>query len=218
MEIDYIKTHMVIERYVQGKLSAEEEADFEERLVWDQALQEEVELAETLRSWLQASAKETKYSISEEPGSSGWTPRLLLQPGYAAAASFVLGILITLSLTQNAVDESEFGLDASAPSVVVPLIVTRSASSDRQEIPVSPGAVTLLLVDVPYLDQQFSVTVRDGADEIVWQQDGLTAGYLDAVAVGVPGGAVPPGDYILSIVSPDTDFSQEIPFRTVAQE
>ena len=192
MEIDYIKTHMVIERYVQGKLSAEEENDFEERLVWDQALQEEVELAETLRGWLQASAKETKYSISDEKSSSGWTPRFLLQPGYAArallqpgyaaAASFVLGILITFSVTQNFVNESEFGLDASAPSLVVPLIVTRSSSSDRQEIPVSPGAVTLLLVDVPYLDQQFNVTVRDGADEVVWQQDGLTVGYLEAVA------------------------------------
>ena len=112
----------------------------------------------------------------------GYAARALLQPGYAAAASFVLGILITFSVTQNFVNESEFGLDASAPSLVVPLIVTRSSSSDRQEIPVSPGAVTLLLVDVPYLDQQFNVTVRDGADEVVWQQDGLTVGYLEAVA------------------------------------
>ena len=218
MEIDYIKAHMVIERYVQGKLGDDEEAAFEERLAWDMEMQEEVELAETMRSWLQASAKERKYSIPDQKRSRGWAQRLLLQPGYAAAASFVLGILITFSAMQNLSGNTEFGRDSSAPSVVLPLVVTRSASNDPQEIPVSPGAVTLLLVDVPYLDRQYSVTVRDSGNEVVWQQGGLTAGYLDAVAVGVPGGAVPPGDYMLFIESIGADFSQEIPFRSVDQE
>ncbi len=218
MEIDYIKTHMVIERYVQGKLSADEETEFEERLVWDQALQEEVDLAETLRSWMQASAKKADHPISERGGSSGWTPRLLLQPGYAAAASFVLGILITFSALQNIDTEVEFGIDQSAPSLIVPLIVTRSTAGDRQEIPVRAGAVTLLLVDVPDPSQQFNVVVRDSANAVVWRQDGLYAGYLEAVAVGIPGGAVPPGDYALSITSTSADFSQEIAFRTVTSE
>jgi len=228
MEIDYIKTHMIIERYVQGKLGADEEADFEERLVWDKALQEEVELAETLRSWLQASVKESDYQTTASSNVAGWRPwfllqpghaaRMWLQPGFAAAASFILGIAITFSVLRNPGTDIEFGLDESAPSLVVPLIVTRTAGSDRQEIPVSPGAVTLLLIDVPYLDQRFNVVVRDGENEAVWQQDGLSAGYLDAVAVGVPGSAVPPGDYTLSIASVAADFTQEIPFRTVTSE
>ena len=79
MEIDYIKSHMVIERYVQGKLTDDEDAEFEERLVWDQELQDEVELAETLRSWLHASAKESKYSVSGQGRTSRWFPGFLLK-------------------------------------------------------------------------------------------------------------------------------------------
>ena len=66
-----------------------------------------------------------------------------------------------------------------------------------RRFPSVPGAVTLLLVDVPYLDRQYDVIVRDNGNEVVWQQNGLSAGYLDAVAVGIPGGAVPHGDYTL---------------------
>ena len=72
METDYIKMHMVIERYVQGKLSDDEVVAFEERLVWDKALQEEVDLAEAMRDWLRESAKDSKFSITEKSSDSGW--------------------------------------------------------------------------------------------------------------------------------------------------
>ena len=169
MEIDYIKSHMVIERYVQEKLTDAEEAEFEERLVWDQELQEEVELAETLRSWLQASAKETKYSMSEQGGMPRWMPDFLLNPGYAAAASFILGILITFSAVQGPDTEMGFSIDESAPSLIVPLLATRSANSNLQKIPVRSGAVTLLLIDVPDSNQRFNVVVRSSTSgDAVW--------------------------------------------------
>lgn len=221
MEIDYIKMHMVIERYVQGKLTDDEEADFEERLVWDQELQEEVELAETLRSWFHASAKETKYSMSEQGGTLRWMPDFLLNPGYAAAASLVLGMLITFSVLQGPNTEIGFSIDESVPSLIVPLLATRSANSNLQQIPVRSGAVTLLLIDVPDSNQRFNVVVRNSTSgDAVWKQDGLSAGYLEAVAVGIAGNAVPPGDYILAIEPTDAGagFRQEIRFKTVASE
>ena len=115
----------------------------------------------------------------------------------------------------------DFAINESAPSLVVPLLVTRSSNSDLQSIPVKPGAVTLLLIDVLEPNQRFNVVVRNSTSgDAVWQQKDLSAGYLEAVAVGIPGGAVPPGDYILAIESTaaGAGFRQEIPFRTVASE
>ena len=230
MEINYIKTHMIIERYVKGTLSQQEETDFEERLVWDQALQEEVELAETLHKWLHASATPTEYQVNDDDHSLGWSSRFniltgvaartMLQPAYAAAASFVLGIFITFSALQNVENDLEFGLDQSVPSLVVPLISTRSANNDLQEVPASPGAVTLLLIDVPDPTQQFDVVVRNSEGNIAWQQASLFAGYLDAVAVGVPGSVLPPGDYTLMIESAITgsSYKQEFGFTSVSVE
>lgn len=229
MEIDYIKAHMIIERYVQGKLTDDEQAAFEERLVWDRSLQEEVELAEAMRSWMRESAQESRYTISGKARASGWAPRILsqtgaaarvlLQPGYAAAASFALGAFITYSAVQNVGTGSGFGVDETAPSLIVPLLVTRSQSSDLQQIPVSKGGVTVLVVDVPDPSHRFDVRVSSntGGDP-VWVQERLPAGYLEAVAVGIPGDAVPPGLYVLEIASAADGFRQQIPFETVASE
>ncbi len=220
METDYIKAHMVIERYVQGKLSDDEVVAFEERLLWDTALQEEVDLAEAMRNWFRESAKESKFTISEGSGGPRWIPNILLNPGYAAAASFVLGILVALPMLQGTDQATGFAVDASAPSVVVPLFATRSTNNDLPDIPVTPNAVTLVLVDVPYQDQTFNVIVRDAATgDTVWAQDSLSTGYLDAVAVGLPGAAAPPGEYTLTIESTgDAGFRQDLSFETVTSE
>lgn len=218
MDINYIKMHLVIERFVQGKLTDDEEAVFEERLVWDKDMQEQVELAETTRDWLLTSADQNKYAFSETGRLSGFIRSVAAAPRYAAAASFVLGILITFSVLKSPDSEMEFAMDESAPSLVMPLLVTRSSNSDLQPIPVKPGAVTTLLIDVPDPTQQFNVLVQNGTTgDSVWEQTGLVAGYLEAVAVGIPGGAVPPGEYVLSISSTVATggFQQEIRFRTV---
>ena len=78
----------------------------------------------------------------------------------------------------------------------------------------------MLLVDVPDPFQQFNVVVHDGAGRYIWQQEGLSAGYLDAVAVGIPGYVIPPGNYSLIIESAGAgpDFRQEFRFASVTSE
>jgi len=49
MDKQYIRTHLVVDRYLQGALSAREVAEFEERLTWDEELLDELDLAEHLR-------------------------------------------------------------------------------------------------------------------------------------------------------------------------
>jgi hypothetical protein len=217
MEIDYIKAHMMIERYVQGNLSDDEVVAFEERLLWDQSLQEDVDLAEAMQNWLKASAEESKFTISETRRAPRWIPDFLLNPGYAAAASFVLGLIVAFPILRSPQQGTEFVLDESAPSIVIPLLATRSADNEPTSVPITPGAVTLLLVDVPFLDESFNIVVRRSAGgEAVWTQSGLSAGFLDAIAVGLPAAAVPPGRYILAIESiGNAGFRQEFSFQTV---
>jgi anti-sigma factor RsiW len=220
MEFDYIKAHMVIERYVQGKLSDDEVVAFEERLLWDKELQEEVDLAETMQAWLKDSAEDSKFTAPELSQRPGWLPGLLTNPGFAAAASFALGLLAAFPLLQGPDQATGFLLEESAPSVVTPLPATRNASSEATIVPVTPGAVSVLLLDVPYPDQAYDVVIRTSASaETVWTQSGLVASYQDAVAVGLPGAAAPPGAYLLIVESVDGNaYRQQFTIRTVATD
>jgi hypothetical protein len=221
MDINYIKMHLVIDRYVQGKLAGDEEAEFEERLVWDKDLQEQVELAETLRGWLSDSVDENKYTMSGQRGLLGWFGSLLLAPAYAAAASFMVGGLIAYTAFNNPATDPVFRLDESAPSTIMPLFATRGSGTNTQSIPVTAGAMTMLLIDVPDVDQSYRIEVRSSSSsEPVWTQEPLTVGYLDTVAVGIPGNALPPGTYTLTIESAGsgTDFRQQISFKSIGPE
>jgi len=221
MDINYIKMHLVIDRFVQGKLTGDEKAEFEERLIWDNSLREQVDLAETLRAWLRRSGEENKHTISEPESSTGRISNIFLAPRYAAAASFVLGALITFTVLDIPDADLGFTVDASTPSLVMPLLSTRSTGTDIQSIPVARGAITMLLVDVPNPDHIYRVSVRpSGSADPVWTQEGLSVGYLEAIAVGIPGDALPPDTYVISIESAGSvaKFKQEISFKTVASD
>lgn len=220
MDINYIKLHLVIDRYVQGTLGEDELAEFEERLVWDAELREEVVLADTLRSWLRRSVTENQFAVADNRTGDSWVDKLRVVPGYAVAASFVLGILVTYSLSSNIDPDFQYALDPSSPTVVMPLIATRSADDDLQTVPAATGAMTLLLVDVPYPELTYRVAVRrEGTGELVWNQSGLVPSYLETVAVGIPGAALSPATYTLAIESADgAQFRQEISFKTDTSE
>ena len=114
MDTNYIKMHLVIDRYVQGKLTDDELPEFEERLVWDQDLQEQVELAETMRDWLRASVEENRCSIPPKRHPLGWFADVIVAPGYAAAASFVLGVLITSAALIYPETDATFAIEDAA--------------------------------------------------------------------------------------------------------
>ncbi len=58
MDRNYMNLHLVVDRYLQGTLQDDEKTEFEERLLWDEELMDELDLAERLREGLRASAEQ----------------------------------------------------------------------------------------------------------------------------------------------------------------
>lgn len=216
MNRNYIDRHLTIDRYLQGKLAEDEQAEFEERLVWDQDLLDELYLAEKLQEGLRSSDL-TKVHVARDDARPGRLSRAMTMPRYAAAASFVLGVLVTSLFTNNPDrGPGPGGIDAK-PTSVVPLMVLRSA--DVQTIPVNLGGLTVLMVDVPLTYTSYKVSIRrEAAAEPFWVQADLVPGYTDALAVGVPGKELAPAAYFLTVEGmdgDDTTFIQEIAFKTI---
>jgi hypothetical protein len=224
MDKNYIEQHLLVDRYVQGRLEGSELDDFEERLVWDESLIDEVRLAEHLREGLrQASAARAR--VAESPGFDlvAMVSGLLSVPQFAAAASFLLAVTLTAGVLMSPF--VKMGGEAGMPALqtdIVPLFATRSA--DVMEVAVDPDHWTVLLVDVMGDYATYRATVRKdepGADPIL-VQDGLLPTYPDSLAVGMPGRTLAAGRYLLTIegVAPadsgDATYElvQTIPFQS----
>jgi hypothetical protein len=219
--------HLAVDRYLQGTLDERDQAAFEERLLWDQTLIDELDLAERLREGLRASSADDLYEIAA--GTSGFRERFFRMwsmPQYAAAAAFFLGVGLASMFAMNlpAPDDSlsprdmvEFrpertfarvqhdptrGVDRGgqeAITSIVPLLAVRGAAI--QTIAVDERAWTVLLVDVPGDYDSYRITVREEGSgaELVWMQNDLVPTYPDALAVGMPGTSLRPGRYLLEV-------------------
>ena len=223
-----MEQHLLVDRYIQGKLEEGEQDAFEERLVWDTALVSEVELAEHLRAGLQdVSSAKAGTAEASRFDLLAYVSGLFAVPQFAAAASFLLAVTLSVAvLTSPLVD---LGGRSEAPALqtdIVPLFATRS--DDAMAITVDPGKWTVLLVDVMSNYPEYRVTVRrdePGADA-VWMQDGLLPTYPESLAVGMPGTSLPAGRYVLTIEGAqvsDTDHAiyervQDIPFETTSAD
>jgi hypothetical protein len=224
MDRNYIEQHLLVDRYIQGKLEGSEQDAFEERLVWDQSLIDDVQLAEHLRDGLKE-VSAAQADVADSPGFDlvAMVAGLFAVPQFAAAASFLLAVSLTIGvLTSPLVNPSgQFGTP-ELQTDIVPLFTTRS--EDAVEIAVDPGAWTVLLVGVVGDYPAYRVTVRQdelGA-EPVWMQGGLLPTYPESLAIGMPGSALPTGRYVLTIEGEsDSDTGetvyerlQDVPFVT----
>jgi hypothetical protein len=222
MDKNYIDMHLLVDRYLQGILSDAEEAEFEERLVWDQELVVELDLAERLREGLQKSFADEKYAAKGgETNILGRLFDLLIVPQYAAAASFLLAVTLTVGVLLNPLmPDSNDSSGQATPTEFIPLLALRSSTAPT--IHINEDAWTVLLVDVVGSYDSYRVTVRrdDPDAEPVWRQDQLIPTYLGALAVGMPGDSLMNGDYVLSIEGAresgtgesNYEFIQDLPF------
>src|SRR5262245_66509912 len=94
MDRQYIRDHQVIERYLKGELSADEEQAFEEAYLADQELLDEIELVERLGDGL----KRLKASGGiAAPRAAGRLRVFFASPQFAEAASVMLVVRIVFS-------------------------------------------------------------------------------------------------------------------------
>jgi hypothetical protein len=224
MDRNYIEQHLLVDRYVQGRLEGGELDEFEERLVWDESLVDEVRLAEHLRDSLrEASAARAHVAGSPVFDLVAMVSGLLAVPRFAAAASFLLAVTLTAGVFMSPIVNP--GGEAGTPALqtdIVPLFTTRS--EDVMEVAVDSDHWTVLLVDVMGDYTAYRATVRkdEPGAEPIWLQDGLMPTYPESLAVGMPGSALAAGRYMLTIegaVPSDTGETtyeriQDIPFQS----
>lgn len=224
MDSNYIEQHLLIDRYLQGTLKEGEKDAFEERMVWDKDLVDQVDLAEHLREGLRAAATAREY-VAEPRGFNlaALVTGILTVPQYAAAAASALAVMLTAGVLLNpSVNIGGSQGTTAMQTDIVPLLAVRSGSV--QTIDVDQNAWTVLLVDVMGDHTSYRVTVRkdEAGAEPIWVQDGLMPTYPDALAVGMPGNTLDAGSYVLSlegVIDADSDEKtyehiQNIAFET----
>jgi hypothetical protein len=224
MDRNYIEQHLLVDRYIQGRLEGGELDEFEERLVWDESLVDEVRLAEHLRDGLRE-ASAAQSHIARSPGFDlvAMVSGIFAVPRFAAAASFLIAVMLTAGVFMSPLVNVED--QAGMPELrtdIVPLFATRGV--DVTQVAVDPDDWTVLLVDATGDYAAYRATVRKDEPDAapIWTQDGLMPTYPDSLAVGMPGSALAAGRYLLTIegvVPADTGDAtykliQEIPFES----
>ena len=213
MDRNYIDEHLLVDRYLAGTVPDDELAELEERLVWDEELLDELDLAERLREGMLAAAAEKRYSSQPE---AGFVPRLRLvfsNTAYAAAASFLIGIALSVLVLGN---RPATQVPEDMRYLVHELQVFRGAGGPV--VATTPDATMILKFEVDHSFENYRVTIQPAeSSEPLWQQGGLVPDRDGMLVVGVPGTQLPPGSYLLTVYGVSDGqiiLDRHIPFVT----
>jgi hypothetical protein len=197
MDRQTIHAHGIVERYLQGRLSAGEEAAFEEAYLADPELLEELALAERLRDGLRSASA----SAAAEAPPHRVTPPWWSTPRYALAASVIAAFAV---ITAGALYVENRGLRlGGVPSAtatrLLPLVAVRGGERSNVIASGRDAEWTVLLLDPGFADYDSyrATLVRGGAAERVpvHRLDDLMPTYEGLLAFGVPGGLLEEGEY-----------------------
>jgi hypothetical protein len=205
MDGQNIRDRQMVERYLQGRLTADEEQAFEEAYLSDPALLDELKLTETLRDGLrrEAVAGRAGPTAAVAGARDGPWRRAFASVPYAAAATVLLGVSLTLSgvlVVENRRLE-QAGSDAAAARILTLVSVRGSDAANRIDTP-RAGEISVLAFDAgfgDYADYRVTLTrAGDAADPLV-QLGGLVPSYDGEISIGVPSSALTPGNYEISL-------------------
>jgi hypothetical protein len=229
MDEEHINQDLLIERYLQGKLSDKEAASFEEQFLSSDELLDELESAELLQQGLQdVDALEKAYvpdagHIPEKPVSS--IASLFHSPRYAMAASFLLLFSVGFSgfLVQQNTRFSDIGPGQALPTEIIPMVSVRSApgSEPVNTLQLSDSAHQfVLMLDPGYEDySRYRATIfrLDPASEaaLVWQVNDMLPGYEDMLALSVPGSVLSQGDFEIHLEGWKDEWSDDHRFSPI---
>jgi len=212
MDRQYIRDHQVVERYLTGTLTADEEQAFEEAYLGDSELLDQLQAAERLREGL----KQADAAGRLKPARRGaaWN-QWLASPRYAAAASVLLAVSLGFSMVlyRENLDLREGGLSStSAATRFVALEATRG--SDVTTIPEpEQDEWTALLLDsgiVAYDTYRGVLTRNTGSEsQEIWSRADLVPELGGTIVIGVPGRALSPGSYEARLEGRMSDWPAE---------
>jgi hypothetical protein len=198
MDRQYIRDHAVIERYLSGALTAEEEQAFEEAYLGDAELLDEVQAAEQLREGIKELDSAGRLERPRAP--TGWR-QWLASPQYAAAASVLLAVSLGFSamLYRENVDLRGVGVSqVSERTRLVRLEALRGGNVAEISAPETDERIVLQLDagTVAYDTYRGTLMRRDGDQfETIWSRADLVTQPEETVLIGVPGRALLPGNY-----------------------
>lgn len=209
MDEEHTNQDLLIERYLQGKLSDEEATSFEEQFLSSDELLDELESAELLQQGLQDVATLKKAHapddnhLAEQPVSR--IVSLFQSPRYAMAASFLLLLSVGFSsflVKQNA-RFSDIGPSLAFSTEIIPLVSVRGAPDSEPINTLQLGDSAqqfVLMLDPGYEDySHYRATIfrLNPASEaaLVWQVNDMLPGYEDMLALSVPGSVLSQGDF-----------------------
>lgn len=210
MDREYIRDNQLIERYLRGRLTAEEEARFEEAYLADPELLDEVKLVERLEQGMKAAAAAGRAAGGPSTGKSG-----LGSGVYAAAASVLLAISLAFSAVlyrENlSLRRADAGIAGAAGAPLIPLFATRGGPV-TMPAPDAADFRTFLLDPAPAEFDEYAVAVSrvsPGAPEPVARVEGLEPSYEELVSVLLPGRLLTPGSYELALEGRMRDWPPE---------
>jgi hypothetical protein len=197
MDRQYIRDNGLVERYLQGRLTADEAAAFEEAYLADAELLQELEAAALLRRGFAAHDAAERRAPAPSVTARSATGRGTAAPRYALAASLVAGVALAFSTYLFVENGALRGAGASQASSarLVPLVAVRGGEPKRIEAGTTDDWTVLLLDPgfTPYDEYRATVVRRNGAELL--SVAGLTPSYEGLLAVVVSSRLLTPGDY-----------------------
>jgi hypothetical protein len=205
MDMNRINEQLLIERYLQGTLSDEEEKAFEEALISSPELMEQLETAERLREGLKD--LHAVDGLESQPERRFSPAALFHSPRYALAATVLLAVsLVTTGKLYMQMSDPAMPMQA-ADTHIMELHTVRGTNSDDSintfELK-NPGNWQVLMVDPGYeLYSHYRATLtrktEDQSPEVILELDNMQPDYQDQLALGLPSNLLSLGDYEVHI-------------------
>ena len=196
MDRQYIREHQVIERYLSGTLTADEEQGFEEAYLGDGELLDQLQAAERLRDGIK--------ELDSAGGLGRSRPRwqqTLASPRYAMAATVLLAVSLGFSSVLYNENQVLRGGGSQTPMITrfVALESVRGGNVTEISAP-AQDELTVLMIDagvVAHDTYRAAITRRDGEQsEQIWSRADLTPELNGTtIAISLQGRMLRPGTY-----------------------
>jgi len=211
-----------VDRYIRNELSPEEEIAFEERLLEDPELQQELEAALAIKETMKRSDL-VRGDVVAPPVNTGnsWTP-------FALAASVLLAVASTTLLWRANIESDELrqqleALKQPRTNVLnVPVDIMRSSGNGIPDVIIQKqDGQSVIVLDIELsprfsqLDQvDFELSEESGERLLAWSSSGSRNGRTSAV---LNSESVPDGRVILAMTSPGDQLKETrlLEFRAV---
>lgn len=217
MDHSYIEEHQIADRYLMGKLPADEAARFEEHYLACDECRDRLDLAEALRDGVKRLAAEevARAVVARRLGVGAWLGRVAHSRSLGlVAAALLLAIALPLGLLYQRERDLRSELagrleQTLAPQANVPIVTLGSqraapgaAPVDQIRLPDPPGFL-VLAVDLAGADHPFYQAILRGENgEEIWKSaPDLLPDQNGTLALSLHSSYLPPGDYQLQILA-----------------